>query len=489
MARVGRRHPRPAPGDTAGPTRDDHGDRGDRGDRGRRPRSRRGLRARATLAAALLALVTTAALSTISYTLVRTYLVGQRDALVARQAYANARVVRDVLRSGDEDVSGLLSSLRSDAGAIDLIRYRDVWFGSTLGASADDLPASLRTVLENGGSARQRFDLHGVPHAAVAVNLPTVDAVYVEVVPLEILRRGLDALVLSLLVGSGITVGGAAALGYWASRQVLAPVAQVAGAAEALAHGGLDTRLPDEHDPDLQRLVRSFNDMADSIQTRIEREVRFASDVSHELRTPLTALAAAADVLDRRRDELSPPGRQALDIVTRQIERFTTMVLDLLEISRIDAGNADLNLEPTPLGRLVDRAVAASGCSGVVVDLDPAGSAVRVPVDRRRFERMIANLLDNARRYGGRSITVRSGQQPGAVQIHVDDDGPGIPPAERAVIFDRFTRGSTAAGTSGTGLGLALVHEHAKLQGGSVAVGDSPDGGARFTLTLPQEQP
>ena len=228
MARVGRRDPDPV-ATTAPPAAPDGA--------GRRRRSRLGLRTRATIASALLALVTTALLSAISYALVRTYLVGQRDALVARQAYANARVVRDVLHSGSSDVSGLLSSLRSDAGSFGLIRYHDLWFGSTLGASADDLPASLRTTIDDGGSARQRFALNGVPHAAVAVNLPTVDAVYVEVVPLELLRRSLRAMAVSLLLGSAITVGGAAALGYWASRQVLSPVARVAGAAESLGNG------------------------------------------------------------------------------------------------------------------------------------------------------------------------------------------------------------------------------------------------------------
>ncbi|MEZ5261584.1 MAG: HAMP domain-containing sensor histidine kinase [Acidimicrobiales bacterium] len=165
------------------------------------------------------------------------------------------------------------------------------------------------------------------------MNLPTVNAVYVEVFPLDQLRRNLIAMALSLLAGSAVTVAGAAAVGHWASRQVLSPVARVADAAEALAGGGLDTRLPPVRDPDLHRLVRSFNEMADAIQSRIEREARFASDVSHELRTPLAALAAASDVLVRRREELSGPAQQALDIMARQIQRFTSMVLDLLEIA------------------------------------------------------------------------------------------------------------------------------------------------------------
>lgn len=451
---------------------------------GQRPQL--GLRARATVAAALLALAATALLSLISYGLVRNYLLSQRDAFTARQTYANARVVRDVLSSPDADVGELLGSLRSDAGSFALIRYQGTWFGSNVGASEDDLPPSLRDAIGEGNTARQRFVLNGQPASAVAVDLPTVQAVYVEVFPLDQLRRNLNAMALSLLAGSAVTIAGAAAVGYWASRQVLSPVARVAGAAEALAHGGLDTRLAPERDPDLQRLVRSFNEMADSIQTRIEREARFASDVSHELRTPLAALAAASDVMLRRRDELSGSAQQALDIMTKQIDRFTVMVLDLLEISRIDAGMADVNLEPVPLGWLAAKIVDAGDYDSVTVSIDEQLSQLQAPLDRRRFERMVVNLLDNAVRYGGAPVTVRLEDGGDTLLLHVDDHGPGIAADERQLIFDRFTRGSTSSNSSGTGLGLALVWEHAKLHGGSVEVADSPEGGARFTLAIPK---
>ncbi|MEZ5234724.1 MAG: HAMP domain-containing sensor histidine kinase [Acidimicrobiales bacterium] len=448
-----------------------------------------GLRARATVAAALLGLAATALLSVISYSLVRSYLLSQRDAFTARQSYANARVVRDVLASPNPDVGALLGSLRSEAGSFPLIRYEGQWFGSNVGQSEEQLPPSLRRAFTEGQTARQRFAVNGQPYSAVAVNLPTVNAVYVEVFPLDQLRRNLIAMALSLLAGSAVTVAGAAAVGHWASRQVLSPVARVADAAEALAGGGLDTRLPPVRDPDLHRLVRSFNEMADAIQSRIEREARFASDVSHELRTPLAALAAASDVLVRRREELSGPAQQALDIMARQIQRFTSMVLDLLEISRIDAGMADVNLEPVPLGWLTAKVVAAGDRHQVEVLIDDTDATARARIDRRRFERMLTNLLDNAEHYGGAPVRVRLDADDGEVRLHVDDSGPGVPDAERQVIFDRFTRGSTSANTNGTGLGLALVREHAKLHGGTIEVGHSPEGGARFTITFPRVAP
>jgi len=450
--------------------------------------ARLGLRARATVAAALLALGATALLSLISYSLARTHLLAQRDTYTARQAYANARVVRDVLSSPNPDIAALLGSLRSDAGSFALVRLRGEWFGSNLGAAVEDLPASLQAAIDGGATARQRFSLHGSPHSAVAVTLPTVDGVYVEVFPLDALRRNLDVLALSLLVGSAVTVAGAAALGHRASREVLSPVVRVADAAEALARGGLDTRLPPERDPDLQRLVRSFNEMADTIQARIEREARFASDVSHELRTPLAALAAASEVLERRRDELSDPGRQALDIMARQIDRFTAMVLDLLEISRIDAGMADVHLQPVAVGALIRKIVAGGPYPSVTVDIDDVAASAVAPIDVRRFERMLVNLLDNATRYGAERVVVRMETGGPDLRVHVDDDGPGVAPAERPAVFDRFTRGTTAGTTAGTGLGLALVHEHVKLHRGSVELTDAPEGGARFTLRLPKRR-
>ena len=159
----------------------------------------------------------------------------------------------------------------------------------------------------------------------------------------------------------------ATGVGWWTSRRLLRPLARVADAAGKIAEGGLNTRLAREHDPDLDRLADSFNEMADAVQARIEREARFASDVSHELRSPITALAAAAEVLNGRRDELPDRTQQALDVVVSQVRRFDAMVIDLLELSRIDAGAADLHTEevaiapcatasrPNGFGELPDR--------------------------------------------------------------------------------------------------------------------------------------
>ena len=155
----------------------------------------------------------------------------------------------------------------------------------------------------------------------------------------------LTAILTALLLGALGTVVLATLFGLATSRRLLRPLSQVADAAADIASGGLDTRLATESDPDLDRLAGSFNDMADAVQARIEREARFASDVSHELRSPITALTAAVEVLDGRRDDIPERTQQALDVVVDQVRRFDSMVIDLLELARLDAGATDLNVE------------------------------------------------------------------------------------------------------------------------------------------------
>ena len=287
-------------------------------------------------------------------------------------------------------------------------------------------------------------------------------------------------------------------LGRFASVRSLRPLADVSRAAGAIAGGELDTRLDaDAADPDLAGLTHSFNAMVDQIQERIEREARFNSDVSHELRSPLTTMSASVEVLEADRDRLPDRSQRALELLSGDLRRFQRMVTDLLEISRADTGSVDVFLEEVDVSELVMRSVDAGfghmddhgHHAPPGVRIDPAVRSWRVGVDKRRFERVMVNLLENADHYGGGAVAV--GVRPGGddrVEVTVDDAGPGIDPRERAKVFDRFYRGSASgrrgAGT-GTGLGLALVAEHLRVMHGSVRVETSPQGGARFVLTLP----
>ena len=210
--------------------------------------------------------------------------------------------------------------------------------------------------------------------------------------------------------------------------------------------------------------------MADAVQTRIEREARFASDVSHELRSPITALTAAVEVLDARREDIPERTQQALDVVVSQVRRFDDMVIDLLELSRLDAGATDLNVEELDLVDLTRRiAVALQRARRADRSWRPE-APTEVAIDKVRYERILGNLIDNAHNHGGRRRCA-SRSRPVAdgrfASVAVEDGGPGVATSEHERIFERFARGSAARNRIGTGLGLALVAEHSRRWAGT----------------------
>ena len=325
----------------------------------------------------------------------------------------------------------------------------------------------------------------------MAIHIAEVDAAYYEAFQLDSTADTLRSILLALIIGSVITVVLATGVGWWTSRRLLQPLGQITDAAGEIAAGDLGTRLIPDGDPDLDRLADSFNDMADAVQTRIEREARFASDVSHELRSPITALAAATEVIDGRREELPERTQQALDVVVGQVRRFDAMVIDLLELSRIDAGATDVHTEEVDLVALCRRIADRSGFSELPIDVpEHSGNGARTTltavVDKLRFERILTNLLDNAHHHGGGPTRISIEHTDGPfLLVAVEDAGPGVARGERMRIFERFARGSAARHRVGTGLGLALVAEHATAQGGEAWVEDRPRGGARFVVRVP----
>jgi signal transduction histidine kinase len=337
-----------------------------------------------------------------------------------------------------------------------------------------------------GQTGQQRFVLDGVPYVAVGVTIAAINAHYFEAFPLTSTDKVIRIIGAALVIGSIAITLLAAALGWWMSRRLLKPVRRVAAAAGGIAAGHSNTRLDEEGDPELNRLAQAFNNMADTMQARIEREAQFASDVSHELRSPITALSAAVEVLDARRADLPDRTQQALDVVVNQIRRFDQMVLDLLELSRLDAGVTDLNREELRLGDLVTRIAQRYGFGAVPIDVQP-GAQRSIWTDKLRVERILANLLDNAREHGGGPTKIcveADGNR--ALLLAVEDSGPGVARGERQRIFERFARGTAARHRIGTGLGLALVAEHAQALGGDAWVEDRRGGGgARFVVRFP----
>lgn len=448
------------------------------------PRRRRTLRlrTRVTLFFSLTALVASLALAVVTYAVARSVLIEQRLETARTQAETNAKTVFDQL--SDEQRFDMRDLRTEGKGFALLIEANGQSAYTDFSHSLADLPSELLATVGLGGSAQQRYSLNGVPFIAIGINMPAVGAKYFEALPMESTESNLRAIAAALTIGSIVTIIIAGALGWWTSRRLLRPLSRVATAAGEIASGGLDARLPAESDPDLDRLASSFNEMADAVQTRIEREARFASDVSHELRSPITALTAAVEVLDSRRADLPDRTQQALDVVVSQVRRFDSMVMDLLELSRIDAGSTELHREDVDPRDLLPRIAQRYGFGDVPIDVDRKVPAL-VKLDKLRFERILANLLDNAREHGGGPIRVTMEMRGRhTFVLGVDDAGPGVARGERSRIFERFARGSAARHRVGTGLGLSLVAEHAQAHGGEAWVEDRTGGGARFLVSF-----
>ena len=444
------------------------------------------LRTKVSLFFGIIALIATVSLTVVTYAFARSSLLEQREELARTQGVSNALQVRELLRS---EIPPGDWNLRIESGGFAVARLADGEF-STDSRYTDSFPAELRRSVDAGIAGVQRFEAGDERYVGVGVKIAELDAAYFEAFRLGPTEDTLRTILFALVIGSVVTILLASFAGWWTSGRLLRPLGRITDAAGEIAAGDLDTRVVPEGDPDLDRLADSFNDMADAVQARIEREARFASDVSHELRSPITALAAAAEVINGRRGELPDRTQQALDVVVGQVRRFDAMVIDLLELSRIDAGATDLHTEQVDIESLCRRVAARNGFADLPIEVTKApglnGAPMTATVDRLRFERILANLLDNAQHHGGGPVRVSIEPTDGPfLLVAVEDAGPGVARGERARIFERFARGSAARHRIGTGLGLALVAEHATAQGGEAWVEDGPSGGARFVVRLP----
>ncbi len=443
-----------------------------------------------TLAFALGGLIVTSVLATATYGLTLRYLVRQRQHTAEQQAYIDARIVRDTLSlPGTNDATAALEAIELPSGSLAVLSFHGRWYGSGVATGEELLPAELISDVTSGQPARQRIEVDGARYIAMGVPIPSVNAAYFELDPFGELDRTLAVIRNSLLGAAAVTTIAGLLLGLWAARRVLRPLADASNAAARIAAGDFSARLASSPDPDLAELSLAFNGMVDALSQRIDRDARFVSDVSHELRSPLTTLATAVQVLQARRDELPERSRLALDLVVDEIERFQNVVVELLELSRADAGVEQLADEPVRLGDLVLQAVSRIDSTSVLVEIDPEVAAGPILADKRRLERVLTNLFDNARAHGDGLAAIRVMRANGNARIEVDDRGPGVPPEQRAAIFERFSRGDASGrrgNASGAGLGLALVAQHVGAHGGKVWVEDRDDGpGARFIVEIP----
>jgi two-component system, OmpR family, sensor histidine kinase MtrB len=302
-----------------------------------------------------------------------------------------------------------------------------------------------------------------------------------------------------LLVGVAV-VFLLAAIAWLVTRWVVTPVRLAAQGALRLSTGNLDERMPVRGSDDLAALATAFNQMSASLQdklgqledlSRVQRQ--FVSDVSHELRTPLTTIRIAADVLFASREGLDPAASRSAELLQSQLERFESLLTDLLEISRYDANAATLDAEPTEIGDIVrqsaDVAQQLAERRGTRIEFRLPAEPCLAEVDSRRVERILRNLLVNAVEHGeNREVVVTVAADSGAVAVSVRDFGVGLAMGEEQLVFDRFWRADPARArtTGGTGLGLAIAQEDARLHGGWLEAWGEPGRGSVFRLTLPR---
>jgi two-component system, OmpR family, sensor histidine kinase MtrB len=445
---------------------------------------RLGLRARVTLVFAALAFLLSVSLAIFSYELTRSFLISRRADTVRQQAYLNASAVRDALEANPLDVRGALTQTQAGADSAIVVRVGREWFGTSVGVGRKNVPSSLRKLVAGGSAGTQNIRISSVPNIGVGVPLAAVRGSYFEFVPVDDLDSTLGVLARALAAAAIVITAVGAVVGRYASGRVLRPVQRMAATAAGIGEGALDERLDAEGDSDLEPLVDAFNAMVAALRTRIEREAQFASDVSHELRTPLATMAAALNVARRRKS--GEAADDALAVLDAEVQRFNRLVVDLLEISRLEAGASELQLESVEPRALVQEVLTSTQRTGVRVEED-ASAPGRAVIDSRRISQVLTNLLDNADAYGNGATAVGIAGTADTLLLAVDDEGPGIPAHERAYVFERFARGESAGSAPGTGLGLALVVEHVRLHHGAVWVEDAPTGGARFVVAIPRD--
>ncbi|GAB2754212.1 two-component system sensor histidine kinase MtrB [Nocardioides salsibiostraticola] len=336
------------------------------------------------------------------------------------------------------------------------------------------------------------------------VNLPADGGVYTLyfLFPMEQEAETLALVTRALLTAAVLLVFLVAGVAWLVTRQVVTPIRLARRVAERLAAGQLQERLRVSGEDDLARLATSFNQMATSLQRQIRQleelsrvQRRFVSDVSHELRTPLTTVRMASDVLHDARSGFDPTSARAAELLQNELDRFETLLVDLLEISRFDAGAAVLEAEDVNLVDVAHRVVAATEAlaaqRGVRVVIDSPSEPCIAEADVRRVERIVRNLVTNAIDHaatGGDDVVVLLAAEADAAAIAVRDYGVGLQPGDSTMVFNRFWRADPArARTSGgTGLGLSIALEDTHLHGGWLQAWGRPGEGAQFRLTLPR---
>ncbi|GAA2810515.1 MtrAB system histidine kinase MtrB [Crossiella cryophila] len=493
---------------------------------------RRSLQLRVVVSTLALSSAVVFVLGIVLQTQVTDRLMNAKEAAAIAQAFRSADVVQRELLAIDpastEAISarlaGALAKLTSPnlerdvanpaAGAFEPVLVDGAATPVTPGARPayagpyNDVPVQLRNDVQQDKKATQIVTVtrDSGKVTLLVVGLPVASAgralqLYL-LFPLTAEQRTVGVVQSTLGIGGLVLLFLLAGITNLVTRQVVRPVRHAAEVAERFADGKLDERMDVVGEDDVARLADSFNEMAASLQRQIQQleefgqlQRRFTSDVSHELRTPLTTVRMAADVLHASREQFPQGLARSTELLVAELDRFEALLADLLEISRLDAGVADLSVDAMDVRSIVQRAVDSvrviSGKAGVPVELYLPETEVTAEVDARRLERILRNLLANAIDHGeGRPVQLQLAADRHAVAFTVRDFGVGLRPGEAELVFTRFWRADPSRDrqTGGTGLGLSISIEDAHLHGGRLDAWGELGEGACFRLTLPRIQ-
>ena len=473
-------------------------------DRDREARKRRGahrrrlrlsgLRPRLFAGFLAVAVITAAIITGASYFLIR-------DALLSRTSTnANAQLVADVQSNGTQlqaSTSGQTDVLIADAmarngGFVVLITPHGT-SASDSRFSAQEIPRSFQQAAQNQ-VVQERTVIYGAPYVLTGTRIrPNGPEVYL-FTKLDAEQAILTELITIGAVSGGLALLGAGGVAFLATRNVLVPIRRIGHAARMLGQGDLDVRLEVKGTDEIADVSRTFNETAEALARSMDElramdaaSRRFVADVSHELRTPLTAMTAVTEVLEDVEDA-DPTTISAAHLIANETKRLARLVEDLMEISRFDAGTAAMRIEDINLPELIEATLATRGWTAKVDVAAPELLATRI--DARRMDVVIANLVGNALKHGGEPVALNLFDDGSHVIVQVADSGPGIPAEALPHIFDRFFKADKARGRSeGSGLGLSIAFENARMHGGELAAGNRPEGGAVFTLRFPKGAP
>lgn len=444
------------------------------------------LRRRVEVSFGLLALGVSLLLSVVAWLVVSNYLLSQRVSTAVSVTDLDRAALQVGLTRASSSVNGALAALPTNDASASIALVSGQWYSGASAPRPSEIPAPLRDRVAKGDTATQRITVDGKLVLAVGTPLSRDGDLLFEIFPLDVLNRTLSSMAIVLTVCAIVTTAVGVGLGRWASQLALAPLARFTSVVDAVAGGRLDARLGQVGDADLDPIARGFDATLEQLERRARVDSRFAVDVGHELRTPLTTMLNSMELISHRRDQLPESVHEAVDLLASDLDRFRRLVVDLLDISRHDAGE-DLVLERVDLGELT-RLCADRVAGRPVTHVVEHGRDLVAVVDKRRVERVVANLVCNAEVHGRGCTSVRVARTATSVRIEVEDAGPGIDTQERARVFERFARGTRSRvgqSSPGLGLGLAIVARHVAAHGGRVSVEDGVGGGARLVVDLP----